>query len=238
MGTAKKQLKFNTSFNNEARLQLKLSLNEYLVALFIQEQMLNQESAIQGWCFASKEQIAQYLSLSQRSVFSILKKLHSLGLIEKFENTKFIKTTQKFYLCQNGIVSAQTAESMQNLHSFSKEKESNKEREYINIPSPSEKGGYAKKRPSCPLLNGSPLKAQYPNGHDECFEYYQSAEDRRGFRYINKAKQLKALHNILAAGYGFEQMNKAVGPMDKRYGKGNWDFTSLASWLEKGAANV
>jgi hypothetical protein len=93
------------------------------------------------------------------------------------------------------------------------------------------------KKPTCPLLNGSPFRAKYPNGHKECGEYYQSVETRRDHKFINQPKQFNFLHKILRAGYDFDSMNKAVPRIEKEYGLGNWDFATLANWLEKGAIN-
>ncbi len=236
MSATAKKLVFDTTYKNQTRIDLKLSINEYLVALFIQEQMLNQESAIQGWCYASKEQIGEYLGLSRRTINTILTHLHAKGLIEKFEKTRFIRTTQKFYQYQIGIASAQTAQTVQNLHTLPKEKVAPKEN--ILYTSPSEREGTQKKRPSCPLLNGSPLKAKYPNGHDECVEYLQDEEHHRGNKFINHAKQYMAIHKILKAGYGFDKMEKTRLLIEKKYGPHSWDYMTMANWLEKGSANA
>lgn len=97
--------------------------------------------------------------------------------------------------------------------------------------------GVVKKQPSCPLLNGSPLKEKYPGGHTECVEYYLSVEKRRGNKFINQPKQFHCLHKILKAGYGFDEMNKTFPKIEKKYGWGNWDFGTLTNWLEKGVLN-
>ena len=98
--------------------------------------------------------------------------------------------------------------------------------------------GVVKKQPSCPLLNGSPLKTKYPEGHQECIEYFLSVEERRGFKFINKGKQFKCIHAILRAGFGFDAINKSFPLVEKKYGRGNWDFSTISAWIEKGSANV
>lgn len=222
---------FDTNYKNQVRQTLKLSINEYLVALFISQQMLNPESAVAGWCFTSKQMIAKYLDLSQRTVFDILKKLHSKGLIEKIEKTKFVRTTQKFYDCQNCIPSAQTAQDVQNLHSFSKEKESTKEREYINIPVSSKQDDVPPKRvSSCPLNNPTnPLKEKWPKGHLECVEYVTS------YKFVNKGKQFKFLHQMLRAGLDFPDIDKITRRVKSKgfYKDNGWDFATLASEADR-----
>lgn len=97
--------------------------------------------------------------------------------------------------------------------------------------------GVVKKQPSCPLLNGSPLKEKYPNGHHECTEYILDEEKHRAKKFINLPKQYNALHKILRAGYGFDKMEITRARVEKKYGPHAWDFATLATWLEKGAAN-
>ena len=108
---------------------------------------------------------------------------------------------------------------------------------YINASSTNVEDTSGFKKPSCPLLNGSPLKDNYPLGHEECIEYYLSVEDRRGFKFINKPKQFMFIHKILRAGYGFDQMNRAIKNIERKWDKGSWDFGSMANWLEKGAGH-
>lgn len=228
MSAAKIQLNFNTVFINKTRQELGLSIEEYLIILFIQEQIKNPEN--RGWCPISKKQISEYLDISEREIYRALAVLHDKGLIEKYEKTSLIRLTSKGYDCLVGIPSAKLAVST------TEEKESTKEKEYINISSPTEKTRVAKKQPTCPLLNGSPLKHLYPNGHQECTEYYLSAEERRGFKFINQSKQFNNIHKILRANFGFKEMSTAISLMETNYGRGNWDFSTLVNWLEKGAA--
>jgi hypothetical protein len=98
--------------------------------------------------------------------------------------------------------------------------------------------GDSGKMPSCPLLKDSPLKDRYPYGHTECVQYLTSEETDRGRRFINPAKQYQAIHRILRAGYGFDVMDRTIPTVEKKYGKGMWDFTTLANWIEKGAGHA
>lgn len=107
-----------------------------------------------------------------------------------------------------------------------------------NTKTLSKDNGRVGKKPTCPLLNGSPLKSKYPNGHTECEEYVDSEEKDRGLKFINRPKQYAVIHKILRAGYGFDVMDKTIRQVEKKYGKGAWDYATLASWIEKGSANA
>lgn len=111
-------------------------------------------------------------------------------------------------------------------------------KETITKTLPTVMEGVRKKPPSCPLLNGSPLKARYPGGHQECVEHYQSVQEERAEKFINSGKQFEFLHKILRAGYGFDKIDRAIAKVEHKYGRGNWDYSTIATWLEKGAAHA
>lgn len=245
MGTAK-NLKFDTTFKNEVRLKFGLTNNEYLVALFILAQVANPANEISGWCAISKKQIAAYFSLSERQVFYILKSLWTKKLIEKYVNKlnqslPLIRVSKKFYDCQICIPTAKFADPLQKLQTFSKEIPPTPPKENI-IPSPNGEGRVLKKKPSCPLLNGSPLSTlfvkKYPNGHKECVQYLLSCEELRKHKFINRPKQFLTLHKIIKAGFDFTEIDRVMRRVDKKYGDNNWDFATLANWLEKGGASA
>lgn len=98
--------------------------------------------------------------------------------------------------------------------------------------------GQSSKKPTCPLLGNSPLKEKYIHGHEECVEYLTSEETDRQQKFINRSKQFQMIHKILRAGYGFDVMDSTIRQVEKKYGKGAWDYTTLASWIEKGSANA
>ena len=224
----------NIDINLGVMNDLGLKPLEYLVAAYIDLLKREPESSLPGWTNFAKEdrtKAEKKLKISRTSMFKILKKLHSKGLIERYQNTTLIRTTTKWYQSHGG-----TASTKYELPVQDKEKVAPKEIN-INTLSPSEKGQSGKK-PSCPLLNGSPLKAKYPNGHNECVEYVQDEEQKRGFRFINQAKQYMAIHKILRAGYGFDKMDKTILQVSKKYGLHSWDYMTLANWLEKGAGNA
>ena len=92
----KEQLNY-TLILHQIRKKLKLSLLEYCIADSIYHLSNNPSSNIPGWCFATKETIANFLGTSQRTIFNNLTKLIEKGLIEKDESTGYIRTTKKWY---------------------------------------------------------------------------------------------------------------------------------------------
>lgn len=244
MPTAKVEpVNVNIVISTEALRESKLTLNEYAILEYIVRKQSDPESGFSGWCIVTKKEIADNLNLTQRSVFSILNKLLSKGLIERHDRTKFIRVTNLHILGNNFTHYEESS------YILTKEKVAPKENIYINHTSPSEMEGRLKKPPSCPLEvllgNKKPpefgiqatLRVKYPNGHKECVEYLTSEEEDRGSKFINRSKQFMFIHKILRAGYGFDAMDKTIKQMDKRYGKGHWDYSNMANWLEKGAAD-
>jgi hypothetical protein len=233
----------------EALDALKVSLNEYLVADAINQFCSNPSSLVQGWFYMDSKTIAPFgkaVRLSRATTYRALRRLKSLGLIQFHPEAKnFVRCTSKWYQIVVGSFNHDETTNLKMRQNISK----------INTPSsppsltlsspllspenttPSELEG-TQKRPSCPLLNGSPLKSKYPNGHTECFEHLKSVEDERGERFINRPKQFNHLHKILRAGYGFDKIDRTIRQIEKKNGKGSWDYATVASWLEKGSAHA
>jgi len=79
------------------RKKLELSLLQYCVADSIYHLSNNPNSKIKGWCYASKTTIADLMGVSERCVFSNLKVLVEKNLIEKNEDSSYLRTTSKWY---------------------------------------------------------------------------------------------------------------------------------------------
>lgn len=97
-----------------------------------------------------------------------------------------------------------------------------------------EDNGVSKKTPSCPLLLNSPLKEKYTNGHKECVDYMVQTEKIRGSKFVNQGKQYMFLHKVLRSEVGFDEMNILISKIEKKYGKNQWDFSTISNWLDKG----
>ncbi len=86
-----------TIINHKARLALDLSLSEYCIADTIFCLSANPANKLGGWCYASKETLGRFLGLSKQSTHTIINSLIHLGLVEKNEETKYLKTTRYWY---------------------------------------------------------------------------------------------------------------------------------------------
>lgn len=97
--TLKKRYQFTQKymldlFDHFLRKAYSLSLNEYAVLCEIHG--LSHNVQFNGWCIASKEYLAETLDLTRDTVFRAIKKLVSVGLVEKNEDIKALRTTDTF----------------------------------------------------------------------------------------------------------------------------------------------
>lgn len=86
-----------TTINHEARKKLNLSWLEYGLADLIYNLANNPKSTFPGWCYASKETLAEMLGTSKQTVHKLLNKLENQKLIERNIETKHIKVTIDWY---------------------------------------------------------------------------------------------------------------------------------------------
>ena len=86
-----------TTILHQAREELEITTNEYCVADIIYHLSNNPKSKIQGWCYASKRKIGKFIGITKISTLSIVKRLEKKGIIEKDEETKYLKTTEKWF---------------------------------------------------------------------------------------------------------------------------------------------
>jgi len=105
----------------------------------------------------------------------------------------------------------------------------------------SKKTSNKKKSYRCPLLlpdKYPELVKKHPNGHKECVEFITTIQNvyKNGRKFVNYAKQFKALHKMLKAGYDFQAINACIDGMDKDnfWKNKGWDFTNVANVIEKG----
>ncbi len=73
-----------------------LTCNEYVLADMIHFLSTKNDAAIKGWCFASREHLAEEIGLSKQSVLNLIERLATAGFLEKDEATKFLRTTSKW----------------------------------------------------------------------------------------------------------------------------------------------
>lgn len=82
---------------HQIRKKLGLTIMEYCFADCIYHLSNNPNSKIQGWCYASKETLSDFLGISPKHAFALIKRLIQKGLVERDEETKYLKTTSKWY---------------------------------------------------------------------------------------------------------------------------------------------
>ena len=107
-----------TTILYRVKRKLKLSANEYLIADSIDK--LSNNSKFQ-WCEMTREGLADFQGISRRSVISIIQKLKDKGLVEINDNTRGLRTTNKWI--DNVVLekSAKIAQGVKKLHSKSEE---------------------------------------------------------------------------------------------------------------------
>jgi len=86
-----------TTIQHFPRTKYGISNNDYCVADAIYNLSNNPDSIVFGWCFASRETIAGFFDLSKRTVINSINKLKEKELLEVDEQTKYLRTTQKWY---------------------------------------------------------------------------------------------------------------------------------------------
>ena len=91
-----KKTSFTTILHGK-RKELKLNLIEYCIADTIYNLSNNPSSPVQGWCYASKETLAEILDTTRQTIHSSIKKLIEKGILEKNEETKYLRTTKKWF---------------------------------------------------------------------------------------------------------------------------------------------
>lgn len=86
-----------TIVNNEARKTLDLSIPEYCIADIIHNLATNPSNK-ENWCYAKKEDLADFIGISRATTFRAIKKLLDLGLLEKNPNiNNLLRATPKWY---------------------------------------------------------------------------------------------------------------------------------------------
>ena len=102
-----------TTILHEIRIALGLSVLEYCVADTINRLSTNTKSKIPGWCYASKVFLGKGLGITEQGVHKILNKLILKGIVEKDDETKYIRTTQIWY---DNVVVINTKQSLATLN--------------------------------------------------------------------------------------------------------------------------
>lgn len=86
-----------TTIQHDPRLKFDLSSDSYCVADVIYNLANNPSSIAPGWCYSSRQSIADMLGISKRSVQRALEELRVKKLLVVNDDTNFLRTTQKWF---------------------------------------------------------------------------------------------------------------------------------------------
>lgn len=86
-----------TTVQHDPRLKFGLSNDSYCIADAIYNLSNNPKSIAPGWCYASRQTIADLYGISKRTVQRSIVELTKKKLIEVDSATKFVRTTQFWY---------------------------------------------------------------------------------------------------------------------------------------------
>lgn len=82
-----------TTVNHQFRKDNGLSLNEYCFCDMIYHLSVNPENRVTGWCYMSRETMANELGISKQAIIAMIERLITKGFINKHEETKHLQTT-------------------------------------------------------------------------------------------------------------------------------------------------
>ena len=87
-----------TTILHQVREDLKISITEYCVADIIHCLSGGVKSRqLGGWCYASKQTLGNSLGVDKKTVQRAINKLIELNLLEKDSETKYLRTTEKWF---------------------------------------------------------------------------------------------------------------------------------------------
>jgi hypothetical protein len=77
------------------RKQLGVTINEYCLADAVHK-LSGSRSQVPGWCYASKEHLADSLGFSRRSIHNMINSLKARDVLEIQEGTGYLRTTERW----------------------------------------------------------------------------------------------------------------------------------------------
>lgn len=78
------------------RKKLGLTINEYCLADTVHK-LSGTRSMVPGWCYASKEHLAEGLGFSRRSIHNMINSLKRKGILEVQPTTGYLQTTELWH---------------------------------------------------------------------------------------------------------------------------------------------
>lgn len=86
-----------TTIQHDPRLKFNLSNDAYCIADAIYNLSNNPSSIAPGWCYSSRQSIANIFGISKRSVQRAINELIEKKLLTVNIETNFLRTTQKWF---------------------------------------------------------------------------------------------------------------------------------------------
>jgi biotin operon repressor len=78
------------------RKALGMTINEYCLADTVHK-LSSSRSMVPGWCYASKEHLAESLGFSRRSIHNMINSLKGKGILEVQQGTGYLQTTELWH---------------------------------------------------------------------------------------------------------------------------------------------
>ena len=78
------------------RKKLDMTINEYCLA-DTAHKLSSTRSMVPGWCYASKEHLAESLGFSRRSIHNMINSLKGKGILEVQPETGYLRTTDLWH---------------------------------------------------------------------------------------------------------------------------------------------
>jgi DNA-binding GntR family transcriptional regulator len=78
------------------RKKLGMTINEYCLADAVHK-LSGTRSMVPGWCYASKEHLAESLGFSRRSIHNMINSLKGKGILEVQQGTGYLRTSELWH---------------------------------------------------------------------------------------------------------------------------------------------
>lgn len=85
-----------TNIQHVFRKEHKLSCNEYVLCDMIFFLSSTKDSKVPGWCYMTKESMAEEIGLTKQAILNMIDRLVERGFLVKNEQTKYLQTTSKW----------------------------------------------------------------------------------------------------------------------------------------------
>jgi hypothetical protein len=86
-----------TTIDQEIRKSIGLDMNEYAIADYIYYKCTNPNGKVKGWCYASRQKIADEFGFKKQTIIRIIDRLIEKEFVQKHPITKHLKTTKKWF---------------------------------------------------------------------------------------------------------------------------------------------